>query len=621
MERKGRQIIGGEYESVSPEEKNIEDTFAELKSKGELPEGVRDVQDYAEYAAEKEAHEKEAEPKISEESKGRLKEMMSSLEGLRLLSDRGVERRDDLRMLSDEVVGDLYSEWEKDRRRERDQEDPYWRENERGYKENGAYNWFDMYPRQEGEGIGEYGKRIHENSEYAKMALEDAEKAEAAKAAAEAERAVIEAAEAYAKSKIGKYEAHLRRKQEQGEYKPEEVEVLLEKARKKFEAQELAGETAANLGDEDVPVAESETGESETAESEPEVPLTGQEEVADDAAEAPAEGFAAEAEKKEETEAQKRLREMLGDRAGMDFLAENGVENADDWRRLSDGQREDLYSRWEIKKIFRYEGRPRGAGSVNGEGERNGSRQEKPLQRVIDLIRENEEEQSKGGEETRDQLDGTEDNSGEGGEQSERDRRYDEDWEKLSFGEKKKYELGGKLPQDFEFTKWMYDEGHIAGREKDGQYNFRRLNKVLKKKWKEMSSEVRKRVKAEAVANVDAKERDIWGDWLARKFGKYNKAGAYEDWWKGMNEERRASILSGEFEVKNPFAAAWVEKNFGAESEKAESEEQAGEGERADWAETKARADEMRRMKVAEFMKNYRGPENQPPVNEEKEAS
>ena len=88
---------------------------------------------------------------------------------------------------------------------------------------------FDMYPRQKGETPQQYGERLRMMHEVMKMAKEDAAKEELRKEA-----------EAYAASKLGKYEAYLRAKQEAGVYKPEEVDAMLAAAKKKFEDKERA---------------------------------------------------------------------------------------------------------------------------------------------------------------------------------------------------------------------------------------------------------------------------------------------------------------------------------------------------------------------------------------------
>ena len=77
----------------------------------------------------------------------------------------------------------------------------------------------DMYPRMQGESADDYQKRLDNMREYAAMATEDAERADAQREA-----------EAYAASKLGKYEAYLRAKQEAGVYKPEEVDAFCERA-------------------------------------------------------------------------------------------------------------------------------------------------------------------------------------------------------------------------------------------------------------------------------------------------------------------------------------------------------------------------------------------------------
>ena len=82
----------------------------------------------------------------------------------------------------------------------------------------------DMYPRMQGESADDYQKRLDNMREYAAMATEDAERADAQREA-----------EAYAASKLGKYEAYLRAKQEAGVYKPEEVDALLAAAKEKIE--------------------------------------------------------------------------------------------------------------------------------------------------------------------------------------------------------------------------------------------------------------------------------------------------------------------------------------------------------------------------------------------------
>ena len=64
---------------------------------------------------------------------------------------------------------------------------------------------FDMYPRQKGETPQQYGERLRMMHEVMNMAKEDAAKEELRKEA-----------EAYAASKLGKYEAYLRAKQEAG---------------------------------------------------------------------------------------------------------------------------------------------------------------------------------------------------------------------------------------------------------------------------------------------------------------------------------------------------------------------------------------------------------------------
>lgn len=81
-------------------------------------------------------------------------------------------------------------------------------ENVRGYKNDGSYNWFDMYPRQAGETNEEYGKRLKDMREYAAVAELEGEERERKKAEEERARAEAE----YAESAMGKLEARIRAK-------------------------------------------------------------------------------------------------------------------------------------------------------------------------------------------------------------------------------------------------------------------------------------------------------------------------------------------------------------------------------------------------------------------------